>query len=204
MKLKGSKGQIDHSSKLDEATVHNELIGFKCLHYSVTESNGTVEITILKKNPNIELMFGYRTVDDTATAPKDYTRADEQVTMKKGDTEFKINIPIIDDEEWNPDLDFFVELYDVSTGKKYDGDDTQCKVSILDEDFPGTLGFEHTEISVKKGQDHVDIGVQRVDGSDGAISCMIKTEYLSEVKTPNSANEFDDYLPKYEKVYFQH
>jgi hypothetical protein len=71
--------------------------------------------------------------------------------MKKNDTEYKINIPIVDDEEWNPDLDFFVELYDVSTGTRYDGDDTHCKVSILDEDFPGTLGFENTEISVKKG-----------------------------------------------------
>jgi len=24
----------------------------------------------------------------------------------------KIQIPIVDDEEWEPDLDFFVELYD--------------------------------------------------------------------------------------------
>jgi hypothetical protein len=77
MKLKGSKGQIDHSSKLDEATVHNETLGFKCLHYSVTESNGSVEITILKKNQNTELTFGYRTIDDTAVAPKDYTSVDE-------------------------------------------------------------------------------------------------------------------------------
>lgn len=50
MKLKGSKGQIDHSAKMDSANAHNENLGFKCLHYSVTESNGSVEITIVKKN----------------------------------------------------------------------------------------------------------------------------------------------------------
>ena len=27
------------------------------------------------------------------------------------DTEKKIRIPIIDDEEWNPDLEFWVELF---------------------------------------------------------------------------------------------
>ena len=31
------------------------------------------------------------------------------------------------------------------------GDDTRCKVTILDEDFPGCLGFECTDITVKKG-----------------------------------------------------
>ena len=31
------------------AAVKNELIGFKCLAYSVTESNGFVEITVVKK-----------------------------------------------------------------------------------------------------------------------------------------------------------
>lgn len=35
----------------------NELIGFKCLKYSVTESNGTVEVTIVKKT-TAELKFG--------------------------------------------------------------------------------------------------------------------------------------------------
>lgn len=53
----------------------NELLGFKCLHYSVTESNGTVEITIVKKVQQ-ELTFGYRTVADSAVAPKDYTHVD--------------------------------------------------------------------------------------------------------------------------------
>jgi hypothetical protein len=53
----------------------NELLGFKCLHYSVTESNGTVEITIVKKVQE-ELIFGYRTVADSAVAPKDFTHVD--------------------------------------------------------------------------------------------------------------------------------
>lgn len=47
--LKGSRGQLENitTNKLENV---NEIVGFKCLHYSVTESNGFVEITILKKN----------------------------------------------------------------------------------------------------------------------------------------------------------
>lgn len=51
-----------------------------------------------------------------------------------------------------------------------------CKVTILDEDFPGCLGFENTDITVKKGDKNVSIMIKRFDGSDGKISCMIRTE----------------------------
>jgi len=48
VEIKGVKGQIENvSAQVENA---NELIGFKCLHYSVTESSGHVELTIVKKN----------------------------------------------------------------------------------------------------------------------------------------------------------
>ena len=50
VRIKGSKGQLDHD---EDARKHvkeeNDIVGFKCLHYSVTESNGHVEVTIVKK-----------------------------------------------------------------------------------------------------------------------------------------------------------
>jgi len=61
-----------------------------------------------------------------------------------------VHVPIIDNEEWDPDLDFCVELYDLQTEERLPGDDTQCRVTILDEDFPGTLGFEITSLSVSR------------------------------------------------------
>jgi len=52
-------------------------------------------------------------------------------------------VAINDNQEWSPDLDFFVELYDPEKqGKpRYPGDDTRTKVTILDEDLPGTLSL---------------------------------------------------------------
>lgn len=168
LKLKGAKGQIDHDLSSQRLEFENQLLGFKCLHYSVTESNGQVEITVTKKVSNQDLTFGYRTVEDTAKPPKDYTHIEEVVTMKKRDQELKIGIPIVDDDEWEPDLDFYVELFDPNminpeTGlyQRLGGDDTRCKVTILDEDFPGTLGFEQTDLRVAKSADKVEICVIR-------------------------------------------
>ena len=77
-------------------------------------------------------------------------------------------------------MEFFVELYDpLKTEQGVDvrlvGDDTKCKVTILDEDFPGTIQFENTDIKVSKDATEVEINVERVDGSDGTIACMIST-----------------------------
>jgi solute carrier family 8 (sodium/calcium exchanger) len=175
IKLKGTRGQIDHSAGTDNLKETNDAVGFKCLHYSVTESTGHVELTIVKKQPNTEVSFGVRTIDDTATQPKDYGAIDEVVTIPKKQNEIKVKVPIVDDDEWEPDLDFFVELYDPKNGEKLFGDDTKCKVTILDEDFPGILGFEVTEMKVSKKQGKVSVTVVRRDGSDGTIQCTFET-----------------------------
>ena len=44
IKLKGTQQQIEHRDQTSTAV--NPKVGFKCMHYSVTESSGFVEITI--------------------------------------------------------------------------------------------------------------------------------------------------------------
>ena len=66
--------------------------------------------------------------------------------MKEKEKTFTIKI--IDNNDWQPDLDFGVELYDPSSpdGKmsRLYGNDTFTRITILDEDFPGTLKFDET------------------------------------------------------------
>jgi solute carrier family 8 (sodium/calcium exchanger) len=201
--LQGMKGQ-QMENVVGKVEQENEELGFKCLHYSVTESSGHVELTVVKKVLNADLTFGIRTVDGTANAPRDYTPYDEVHTMRKRDTELNIPITIIDNTDWQPDLEFTVELYDPTTKEKHFGDDTTTKVTILDEDFPGKLGFACTDIQASKLQDRVDIKIVRSEGSSGKISCMLRTEQLTEQgrTAHNSAAEFDDYLPKHDKIEF--
>lgn len=129
-------------------------------------------------------------------AGKEFEALDEVITMKKKDEEKTVDITIHDNHDWQPDLDFYVELYDPKTQQRLFGDDTECKITILDEDFPGKLGFEFTEIQAGRNQDRVLIVVKRVEGTDGAISCMIRTEPLVPDKdSKQNAKAGEDYLP---------
>jgi len=176
--LNGTTGQVENTvGKVDQ---ENELLAFKCLHYSVTESSGYVEVTVISNNVQRDITFGLRTVEITAKAPHEFTAIDQTFTLKKREDSINIPISIIDNSDWQPDLEFKVELYDIETKEKLFGGDTETKITILDEDFPGKLGFSSTDVQASKFQDKVEIKICRTDGASGKISCMIRTEQLTE------------------------
>lgn len=110
---------------------------------------------------------------------------------------------IHDNPNFQPDMEFFLELYDPATKKRLYGDDTLCKVTILDEDFPGKLGFEVTDISASRFHDKVEVKVVRTEGTDGSISCWIRTKaFMDDEDSPLNAIKFEDYLPKNEQIEF--
>ena len=126
------------------ASIKNDLIGFKCLAYSVTESNGFVEITVVKKTSQQDFTFGIRTIEDTAKMGSEFEAFNKIIELNGKNTEETVKITIFDNNDWQPDQIFFVELYDPGENgmPRYKGDDTKCKITILDEDFPGQLCFE--------------------------------------------------------------
>ena len=73
-----------------------------------------MEVTIVKKRRG-QFTFGVRTVNQTAVAPKDYTHEDKIITIQEHETEYKFEVPIVDDAEWQPDVYFAIELYDPNT-----------------------------------------------------------------------------------------
>jgi hypothetical protein len=96
------------------------------------------------------LIVGVRTKDDTAKSPADYVAINEAITLEKGPCEHIVSVKIVDDEGWEPDEDFFVELYDLDTKEKLAGDNCRTKITILDDDQPGILGFEERHIKVRR------------------------------------------------------
>lgn len=44
--MKGMKGQIEEDTPTGFSKNNNDMVGFKCLHYSVLESSGEVELTV--------------------------------------------------------------------------------------------------------------------------------------------------------------
>lgn len=180
------------------------------MHYSLAESGGSVKLTVLKKEKfgNEESKFGIRTVEDkdkegkdkqskdrgTAVAGVNYTPMDKEYKFLRGETEQVVEVAILEDKEWTPDLDFFVELYDPDTEKKerFAGADTRAKVTILDDNAPGSLSFQSTNLTVAKGASKVDIVIWRTEGSDGKVSCRLRTAPMEHDDKKGKDGENDE------------
>jgi len=90
----------------------NEEVGFKCLHYSVSESSGKVTISVENKTKKVQTV-GVRTIADTAEENLDFIPIDTTITIPSRSTK-SVEVEIVDDEGWEPDEDFFVVLYDIN------------------------------------------------------------------------------------------
>lgn len=95
-------------------------------------------------------------------------------------------------------------MYNQQTGEALKGGDTVCKVTILDEDFPGTIEFAKTEVEVSRKAQFVDIEIQRIEGSDGTIHCEVKTEEMKHAEGTHCAQPFEHYMPMQSIITFPH
>ena len=140
-----AKGQIlrreNKQASILKEEKKNPKFGFSCLHYSVSEAAGAIKINILNKT-KAECTIWCRTKEGDAQPDLDYKHIDEEVVFKKGQAEATVSVQIVDDDGWEPDEDFYVELYSKESGDRLNGDDTITRVTILDDDKPGMLVFE--------------------------------------------------------------
>ena len=82
--------------------------------------------------------------------------------------------------------------------------------TILDEDDPGKLAFEETDIQVVKAQGVAQVKIRRDEGTDGRISCLLKTAAFFETQQADDADgmiknarEYEDYQPVSQIVTFE-
>lgn len=99
-----------HADQLDEH-VKNEYFGFQCLHYSVSESSGTLTIVVVNKKGKPGSVRAC-TIDGDAKANEDYIPFDGIIEFGHGEMTKTFQVGIKDDDNWEPDEDFFVQLYE--------------------------------------------------------------------------------------------
>lgn len=124
-----------------------------------------------------------KTRNDTATAGEDYKPKNEVLEFTKKDASKTVKIEIIDDEGWEPDEDFFVDLLEVEgDGIQLEGADTSTRVTIIDDDKPGSIGFEQTKGNVLAvaNTGKAEIVLVRKNGSDGIITVEYETFQIDE------------------------
>jgi len=174
-----SKGQVLRRENRQASTLQdhqcNPNFGFSCLHYSVSEGAGTLVVKVTNKT-KMPGTVHVRTINGEAEAGKDFAGVDETINFTKGQAFAEIKIGIFDDEEWEPDEDFFVELYDGINNVRLPGEDTKTRVTILDDDNPGMLVFREKRIlRHAANESECVVDVDRIQGTDGAISVKYKT-----------------------------
>jgi solute carrier family 8 (sodium/calcium exchanger) len=128
-----------------------------------------------------DLKLGVRTVEDSALEGKDFVKIDKEIIIPSGQNSMDFNVFLINDNDYEPDKEFQVELYDffdTKSKERLPGGDTSTKITIIDDEMPGYVGFEETNISVRRNAEHVDIVLNRMRGSDGDISVQIITEEI--------------------------
>jgi len=168
----------------------NPHFGFRCLHYMVSESSGKLSVVIINKSEKAGKV-GVRTMDGDAKEEKDYEKIDTILNFRGGEKEQTVQIGIVDDEDWEPDEDFYVVLYDPETNQPLEGEDCKSTVTIIDDDKPGQLSFEQRQVKAIASNNEVYITVLRQHGLDGEISCYYKTEALGTDES--SAKPGEDY-----------
>ena len=132
-----------------------------------------------------------RTLSGTAKEDEDFRKLDKTIRFKKDQESTKVTITIMDNDDWEPDEEFFIELYDPKTGYSLQGKDCKCAITIVDDDNPGLLSFEKNEVKVLATEKQVLVNIIRKNGSKGTISCKYKTLDLETHK--NRAVDGKDY-----------
>lgn len=157
---------------------------FICSVFAVMESIGTLEVPveIHGHDGHANVTVEYTTRDGTAQAASDYVPAAGVLIFEPGQTRKTVSVKIIDDNEYENDEYFFIEL---QAPRCLDqavcavlGESKLAKVLILDDDHPGTLVFEKETIEVQEGTSDkaIEVNIRRENGCNGRIKCEYHTE----------------------------
>jgi solute carrier family 8 (sodium/calcium exchanger) len=180
----------------DDDTINIE---FAAPFYSCLESEGTLEVHVIRSGPtDNECQVHYKTRDGTAIQGEDFKFTEGDLIFKQGEVEAIIEIPIIDDDSHEPDEDFFIDLSNPET--KGDcliklGEVSAAVVTIIDDDDPGVLYFAEDDFFATEAESSAKIWVARKDGCSANVSCMYYTK-------DGSAIEGRDYEEKRGRVEF--
>jgi len=151
--------------------------------YSVKEDVGEVTVTILCENRSSldkVLQIHYRTVDATAIAQAphvefpDYVTAQGTLEFPLGVSELTIDIKLCIDAYYEPEKFFLVRLDSCTRGCEIEM--AQAGVTIVNDDYPGILGFQNAKGRAMQTKPFAWLQVRRWDGCSGPASVSFKTE----------------------------
>jgi len=168
-------------------------------HYTVMESVGTFEVTVVRVggDMNTTVQVDYKTEDGTASSEGDYIEAVGTLTFGPGETQKMVTLEVLDDDVFEEDEHFYIRISnlrrkDGGNIKEMDVEDKDGNVSkqpsiqlgtphmatimILDDDHGGLFGFEDSEAEIVESIGAYELKVVRVSGARGKVAVTYSTE----------------------------
>merc|ERR1712142_1447489 len=168
-------------------------------HYTVMESVGTFEVTIVREggDMNETLQVDYKTEDGTASSEGDYIEATGTLTFGPGETQKHVTLEVLDDDVFEEDEHFYIRISNLrrKDGKAFKeievtaddgsrsmqaatqlGTPHMATIMILDDDHGGIFGFDDGEAEIVESVGIYECKVQRISGARGKVAIPFSTE----------------------------
>ncbi|VDP94351.1 unnamed protein product [Echinostoma caproni] len=173
-KSKVERRMSTEDQQLDGETypAHVQRFFFNPGHYTVMENVGTFPITVSRIGGDINAVVSvdYHTVDGTAVAVEDYVPASGTLIFRSGETHKQVPITIIDDDIFEEDEHFTIELTNLKVMSSSSPvepvlvDPKVATVMVLDDDHSGVFHFELQTKDVSESCEYAEVKVVRDSG----------------------------------------
>lgn len=178
MATAGSTTQIGDNDQANITITDTSLIAasvqLTANSIDVSENAGQVEIE-LQRSGNAAITVAVNTVDNSATAPDDYTALSTSVSWAANESGNKVvSIPIVQDAVVDPGESFSVELSQPSGG--IIGNQSSTQINIIDDSDVGLFVFTSTTIPTSETAGSITVQVERQGGLDGSVAVNFATD----------------------------
>ncbi|XP_060551495.1 sodium/calcium exchanger 2-like isoform X7 [Ruditapes philippinarum] len=137
--------------------------------------NGNVKISPEKDKPVPGVVsVEYETREGTAKTAKDFRYTSDTLIFKEDEYRKTISIPIVNDNQFENDVMFYVLLKNPTPGTGT-GDPSVATVTIVDDDNPGEFQFDEDHCIADLSEWKVITKVVRINGFDGVVSLEYAT-----------------------------
>merc|ERR1712128_283182 len=168
-------------------------------HYTVMESVGTFEVTIVREGGDMTqtVQVDYKTEDGSASSEGDYIEAIGTLTFGPGETQKMVTLEVLDDDVFEEDEHFYIRVSNLRRKDampfkeiEVEGEDGKTSmqactqmgtphmatIMILDDDHSGIFGFEDSEAEVVESVGTYELQVKRISGARGKVAIPYNTE----------------------------
>uniref|UniRef100_A0A0N7ZBH2 Calx-beta domain-containing protein n=1 Tax=Scylla olivacea TaxID=85551 RepID=A0A0N7ZBH2_SCYOL len=158
----------------------NAIVDFHSASCAVMENIGKFQVAICRTGRmDNRVSVRVETIDGTATVDQDYIGINEILTFEANEREKFIDVEIINDNQWEPDEEFFLKISLLMDSEKREGVQlgriSIMEITILNDDEPGIVMFQKRGFLVKESIGNAVIPVVRKNGADGEITVKWRT-----------------------------